>query len=210
MTDYYKILGVERDASKDEIKKAYRKLAQEHHPDKGGDEEKFKEITNAYEILSGKAKAPRGQSNQNPYGNKSYEEFVRDMFESSFGFDFNPFKSKQRQNQPPFGEHEIKVNFVCTIEDIKRGASFSVPYEKSEACLICRGVGGKSSTKCQTCNGSGMEARSDKNNPNMFMMSTCRNCSGKGHSIESPCTTCSGKGYHVIRETLKVKIATEK
>ena len=195
MSNHYSTLGIEASSSPEEIKKAYKKLVMEHHPDKGGDEEKFKEITEAYEVLSGKRKEKQQQFSG--YG---------------FGFDFGDLfggfrRRRQQYEKPATDDSQLKVNLSVSVEEIKQGKSFSFTYQKSKECLDCSGKGGKEVNECRYCKGLGcvQETRGDGNT----MFSTvypCKYCEGAGKSITDPCITCDAKGFTVYQENLEVDV----
>lgn len=202
MKDYYEILGVSRDATEEEIKKAYRKLAIEYHPDKNkGDkkkEEKFKEITEAYEILKDKQKRHQYDnfgSNENPFG------FGGD---GGFGFDFNinDFFNRKTSN-PAF----YTINLNLTLEDIYFEKEIERMLVEDEDCQVCLGKGYKNKDDyetCHVCNGSG----SVNNNINSFfiMQSVCENCRGQGKIIKKKCTNCNGDKKIKKERTVRIKI----
>lgn len=193
----YNILGNEsRSASKPELKKIYRKLALEHHPDKGGDEEKFKEITEAYETLTGKR-----QSQRSPPPQPNFDaEFMR-----GFGFG-NPFQ-KQKQ-QPPETDAEVFIQMNISVEDIRKGKPGTIEYKKSKQCKDCNGIGGKSKQTCHVCNGTGrvMETQSATENSFIGYARTCHRCKATGEIIEEPCATCNADGYVTYLEKVSFEI----
>lgn len=186
--DPYKILGVARSASDDEIKKAYRKLSKQYHPDnkQTGDEEKFKEISNAYETLSDKNKRVA-------YDNPG--------FNGPWSGGFNPFEDffrgssrKPKQNQPTDNGCEIHAQKDTTIK---------IDYEKKVECTFCGGRGGDH-VDCSNCNGTGFVTRTTQMG---FMMSQtmepCPVCSGRGIKITKPCPNCNGQGYKIEKKSIE-------
>lgn len=198
--DYYATLGVKPGASKEELKAAYKKLAMEHHPDRGGDEEKFKEVTEAYEVLSGKRQA-RGQSG---YASQdSWEAQMRDFMDQmnrqTAGF--------HRKRRPPRKDEDVVFDMQLTVEEIKRGRDFSVSYTKSVDCKDCNGVGGKSKIGCSNCHGRGQVVFTQSSGGIHFQtVSPCPACQGVGMSIEDPCKECGAQGWKTVKEDLKFKV----
>ncbi len=210
-TNYYDVLGVKKDASADDIKKAFRRLARKHHPDTGGDEEKFKEVNEAYEVLSDDEKrsqydqygqyfggqAPRGASGAGwPGGARVRVSNVDlgdlgdlgDIFGSVFGG-----ASRARGPQPRRGT-DVQVDLTLTFEQAFQGTSAKVEIERTERCATCSGSGAKPGTApvtCSTCGGSGAVSEGQ----GMFGFSRpCSRCGGTGSVIEQPCATCRGAG----------------
>ena len=231
--DYYEVLGVQKGATAEEIKKAYRKLAVKYHPDKNpGDkeaEEKFKEAAEAYSVLSDADKKARydqfghagvegaGPDFSGGFGNLN--DILNDLFGggfggfSGFGGGFGGFGggfgSGQRQQRVHRGR-DIRVRVKLTLEEIARGVEKEISIEKSVPCPDCGGRGAKNSSDiktCPACNGSGQVQRV----VNSFLgqtvtYSTCQQCGGEGKIISNPCRTCGGSGLVRQRTTIKVKI----
>jgi molecular chaperone DnaJ len=192
MKNYYTILGVDRDASEEQIKKAYRKLAVEYHPDKNkGDknkEEKFKQITEAYEILKDKEKRYQ------------YDNYNNN--ENQFGFDFNEIFNKKTKNAPFY-----TANLNVTLEDIYFENEIERILVEDEDCQNCNGQGYKNNNDyemCHVCRGTG----AINNNINSFFVihSMCENCKGKGKIIKNKCSSCLGEKKIKKEKTLKIKI----
>ena len=229
--DYYEVLGVDKNASADDIKKAYRKLAIKYHPDKNpGDkeaEEKFKEAAEAYSVLSDADKKARydqfghagvegaGPDFSGGFGNLN--DILNDLFGGAFGGGFGGFGGfgggfggGQRQQQRVYRGRDIRVRVKLTLEEIARGVEKDITIEKSVPCQDCGGKGAKSSSdikSCPACNGTGQVQRV----VNSFLgqtvtYSTCQQCGGEGKIITNPCRTCGGTGLVRKRETIKVKI----
>jgi molecular chaperone DnaJ len=208
--DYYQILGVSRDASQDEIKKAYRKLARKYHPDLNpGDksaEEKFKEINEAYSVLGD----PQKRTEYDRTG-KTFEQFRG--FEEFKGFDFTEafdfgdifadiFGTRFAEPHYEKGE-DILLNIDLTLEEAFNGVTKTVNISRNIICDICGGTGAESYQQCQTCKGTG-KIQSSKG---FFKISSiCPECHGTGKKITSLCKKCGGKGIIVTTDTLKVKI----
>jgi molecular chaperone DnaJ len=208
--DYYKILGVSKDASQDEIKKAYRKLARKYHPDLNpGDknaEEKFKEINEAYSVLGD----PQKRAEYDRIGT-SFEQFGG--FERFKGFDFTEtfdfgdiFSDifGRRFEEPHYEKGEdILINVELSLEEAFSGVTKSINVSRSVICDLCSGSGAESYQTCQTCKGTG-KVQTTKG---FFKISsTCPDCHGTGKKVISFCKKCGGNGRIVSVETLKVKI----
>ena len=220
--DYYEVLGVDKNASADDIKKAYRKSAMKYHPDRNpGDkeaEEKFKELGEAYEVLSDPEKKSRydqfGFAGVDPnYGGGAggfgggfggFGDFgdLGDIFGSFFGGG----RRQSTQNAPRRGEN-VGARLDLTFEEAAFGAEKDVAAQRIENCSVCNGSGsadGKVET-CSQCRGSG-QVRTVQTIMGMQMQSTatCPQCSGRGKIVKNPCNTCRGKGK--VRRTQKIKV----
>ncbi len=222
--DYYDVLGVNKTADSAEMKKAYRKLAMKYHPDKNqGDkeaEDKFKEINEAYEVLSDETKrrnydqfGHEGVNGQGFGGSGGYGGFggsggFDDIFGDIFGDMFGGgFGGRPRRRGPERGA-DIKQRVSITFEEAAFGKKVQVKMNRSEECDECHGSGAKpgTSTKtCPTCNGSG-QVQSVQRTPfgNIASTRTCSTCNGEGEVIDSPCTKCHGKGN--IRKTKTIEV----
>ena len=222
--DYYEVLGVQKSASDEEIKKAYRKAAMKYHPDRNpGDKEaeaKFKEVGEAYEVLSDDSKRQRydqfgfagvdpnyGGGGNGPYGAgfSGFGDFGD--FGDIFGEFFGGRSSRQSaQNAPRRGEN-IMSHLELTFEEAAFGCEKEVASPRIENCAVCNGSGSADGVveTCPQCGGRG-QVRSVQNFMGMQMQSTttCPQCSGRGKVIKNPCTTCKGKGK--VRKTNRVKV----
>ena len=221
--DYYEVLGVEKNASETELKKAYRKLAMKYHPDQNpGDkeaEEKFKEVNEAYEILSDPDKKARydqfGFAGVDPnygagagYGGGG---FGFDGFDlgSIFGDFFGGGGGAQRRNGPARGQN-LSAELEITFEEAAFGCEKEITFGRIEPCSTCSGSGCKSGTQPETCSRCGGRGtiRTQQNFMGMAMQSEspCPTCGGKGKLIKEPCTVCKGKGRVRRNKTLKVQV----
>lgn len=207
MNNYYDILGIGKDASQDEVKRAYRKLAMKYHPDTHpGDrecEDKFKEISEAYEVLSDETK----RHNYDTYGTADPQNqgFAHsdpmDIFASFFGQGFSPFNHFEWNNSPRGASIQTVINI--TMDEAFNGCSKTIKYNRNVRCSECNGLGGKDRETCPNCHGTGMEVRS---NGFMRMSTTCTRCGGRGTIIKDKCPKCNGSGMETITEELKVDI----
>ena len=200
--DYYDVLGVSRGATGEEIKKAYRKMAFEYHPDRNKDpaaEEKFKEVNEAYEVLSDSQK----RANYDRFGHAGVERFGRG-FE---GFDFGGFgdifdaffggTSRGRQSTPERGA-DLRFNMEISFEEAAFGCEKGIEIERIEPCSVCRGIGsepGSEPIRCPNCGGTGEVRRSQYGLFGHFTnITTCEQCRGRGRIITDPCKQCNGLG----------------
>ncbi len=229
--DYYEVLGVDKSASADEIKKAYRKLAVKYHPDKNpGDkeaEEKFKEAAEAYSILSDADKKAKydqfghagvdGAAPDFSGGFGNLNDILNDLFGGAFGGGFSGFgggfgggaRGGQRQ-QRVYKGRDIRVRVKLTLEEIAKGVEKEISIERSVPCPDCGGRGARNSSDiktCSACNGTGQVQRVVNSIFGQTVTySTCQQCGGEGKIITNPCHTCNGTGLVRKRETIRVKI----
>lgn len=224
--DYYEVLGLDRNTSAEEIKKAYRKLAMKYHPDKNPDdkeaEAKFKEINEAYEILSSPDKKQRydqfGHAGVNGNGGGfeggfggfggggGFEDIFGDIFDMFGG---GGFSSSRRRSGPQKGA-DIKYETAISFEEAAFGTEKTVEFHRFDTCDTCKGTGAKAGTQKQTCshcNGTG-EIRYAQRTPigQIVNVKSCPHCHGEGEIIKEPCTTCNGKGKVRKQKKIKVKI----
>lgn len=209
MNDPYNVLGVEKNASAQEIKKAYRKLALQYHPDKNPDnkdaEEKFKEISAAYEILGNTEKREQydkfgtvGNTNQQP------DVDFADIF-GNMGFNFADLFGGRRRGQATRGQ-DLRQTIRISFMDAALGCTKSIEIEYPFECPQCKGDGskdGENSYECPTCAGSGKVGRSQGV---MQILTTCMACGGKGKRVTIPCSACSGNGRQYKKEKIKINI----
>lgn len=228
--DYYEVLGVSKTATDDELKRAYRKLAKQYHPDANPDnkeeaEKKFKEINEAYETLSNPQKrkmydqfGPEGPAgfgggaggaNYYSSGFDGFSDFgdLGDIFSSFFGGGFGGRSSRKNNNGPVQGA-DLKNVVEITFEESFLGIEKEIVITRSETCPSCGGNGARPGTvidKCTMCNGTG-QVRQVQNTilGQMQTTRTCSNCGGTGKVIKQPCDECKGKGK--IRKQAKIKV----
>ena len=226
--DYYEVLGVAKSASDDEIKKAYRKMAKKYHPDMNpGDktaEARFKEVNEAYEVLSDKEKRSRydqfGHAGVDPnfgagggYGAGGFDMGdLNDIFGSFFGGGFGGFtggfgNSQQRANAPQKGE-SLRANLTITFEEAAFGCEKEIDLTRTEECSECHGSGcqaGTTADACDQCHGTGV-VRIQRGAGGFSFSTTaeCPKCGGRGKIIKSPCSKCHGDGS--VRRKSRVKV----
>jgi molecular chaperone DnaJ len=187
--NYYEILGVDRDAESVAIKKAYRALSMEHHPDKGGDEEKFKEISEAYSTLSNpekRAEYDNPMRQQMPHGADPFDMFMRGR---------HPFSNRRPSPNSPRRGKNLMVDQEIPMRFFIIGGKIKVSFKFMNFCTECGGTGAEEKSKCSVCNGAGqiMEGRQAQG---IFIQSsrTCPTCNGRGFRIDKECGGCSGRG----------------
>ena len=225
--DYYEVLGVSKGASDDEIKKAYRKMAKEYHPDlHPGDKEaeaRFKEVGEAYEVLSDAQKKSRydqfGHAGVDPnfgaggggWGGGVNVDFgdIGDIFSSFFGGGFGGGGRRQNPNAPRQGS-DAGVNVFISFEEAAKGCKQKVSVQRITHCEECGGSGaqkGTSPVTCPDCGGSGQVARQQRTPFGVMQTQTaCPRCSGRGRIIEKPCSACGGQGRVRKTEEMGVNI----
>jgi molecular chaperone DnaJ len=210
--DYYEILGVSPDASPEEIKKAYRKLAHAHHPDKNpGDtsaEERFKDIGEAYAVLSDAEKresynrfgtAGRGAEGFGDF-DPGFGSIFDDIFEGFFG------GRAGRSTRSAHRGADLRYNLEIRFEDAASGVEKEIVIPRLETCATCRGSGAKAGSQpvvCKTCRGTGQVRFSQGF---LTVSQTCSRCRGEGRIVEHPCATCRGLGQTKAERTLTVKV----
>jgi molecular chaperone DnaJ len=211
--DYYEVLGVQRGASADELKSAFRNLARQYHPDvnKAADaEERFKELNEAYAVLSDPEKRAAydryGHAGLNGMGGMpdfSSMDFS-DIFEELFGFGMGGMSGRRSRNSPRRGG-DLNYSLGLSFEESVFGIEKEIEITRDEVCSHCRGNGaepGTSPQKCNTCGGRG-EVRQVRQTilGSMVQVTTCPSCNGAGETIATPCKTCRGRGLE--RKTIK-------
>ncbi len=230
--DYYEVLGVGRNATDEEIKKAYRKKAIQYHPDKNPGnkeaEEKFKEAAEAYDVLSNKEKRAKydqfghaglegqaGPDFSGGFGNLN--DILRDLFGGGFAGGFGGFSgfggfggANQQGGQRVYKGRDIRVRVRLTLNEIANGTEKDIQIERNVPCPDCNGKGARNSSDikvCPSCKGTGQIKRV----VNSFFgqtvsYSTCQQCNGEGKIVTNPCHSCSGTGLIRKKETVRVKI----
>ena len=198
--DHYKTLGVTQHSTQEQIKKAYRRLALLHHPDRGGDQEKFKQIIEAYDILG------------DPDKKRVYDErygHVRNLFnwDATFSDFFRNIK-KQRAAYSPKSDKDVKFNLGVNLEQIKRGVSKKIFFNRMVICEACKGQGGKNPQMCNDCMGSGQSTF--YNSRGHRVITTCRTCGGRGITFSSVCSVCKGNKSVKKQEYVIVDISEKK
>jgi len=217
--DYYEVLGISKDADSNMIKKAYRKLAMKYHPDRNPDDESaaasFREVTEAYEILSDKEKRSRydqyGHAGVNDQmggfgaggfqGSHAYRDFG-DLFGDAFGNIFGGGGDARQSNRGS----DLRYDLELTLEEAATGKEVSLDIPKHEHCDTCGGSGARPGTHpvpCSTCGGHG-EVQMQQGF--FAVRRTCPACHGQGKKIESPCVTCGGTGRKRVTKDLTIKI----
>lgn len=203
MKNYYSVLGLEKGASEEEIKKTYRKLAMQYHPDKNPNdknaETKFKEITEAYEILTGKA-----EDQSNPFGNgggfgnfNDINDFIHNFVNNNINFEFNQQEIKLNKGE------DLRINLKIKLEDIYNGLNKKIKLNKKVRCTDCNGTGSldKKVHSCDTCNGTGVEILTRQTPMGLNVTKkVCSKCNGQKVIITNKCKTCHGHGL-VEKET---------
>ena len=227
--DYYEVLGVEKTASDDEIKKAYRKMAKKYHPDLNPDdkeaEAKFKEVGEAYEVLSDKQKRARydqfghagvdpsyggGQGGYARYQQYDHGDFgdFGDIFGDIFsGFGFGG-ATKARNTGGPIRGNDTQVRIQLTFMEAAKGCKKEIPIQRLERCADCGGTGAKAGTQPETCPdcGGSCQVRVQQRSPFGVIQTVkaCSRCGGKGKVIKEPCKACNGMGK--IRHNRKITV----
>ncbi|WGV25550.1 molecular chaperone DnaJ [Halotia branconii] len=223
-SDYYEILGVSRDADKEEIKQAYRRLARKYHPDvnkEPGAEERFKEINRAYEILSESDTRERynrfGEAGVSGGAGVGFQDMgdmggFADIFESIFsGFAGSGVGGQtQRRRSGPVRGDDLRLDLKLDFREAVFGGEKEIRISHLETCEVCSGSGAKPGTRprtCATCTGSGQVRRVTRTPFGSFtQVSTCPTCNGTGMVIEDKCDACDGKGTNQVTKKLKITI----
>jgi molecular chaperone DnaJ len=231
--DYYEVLGLDRNASQDDIKRAFRKLAFQYHPDRNKEpdaEEKFKEISEAYAVLSDEQKKAQydrfghagisgAYSQEDIFRGADFSSIFRDMgfgddifsriFGSMFGGGFSGFQTQRRRSGPPRGR-DIETRIEITLEQAAFGAEVELSLNRSEKCSRCSGNGAEPDSKvitCPQCEGTGqIQKRTQSLFGQMITVTTCPRCQGRGQIPEKPCTQCGGNGLENKRRTLSINV----
>ncbi len=222
--DYYEVLGVAKNASPDEIKRAYRRMAIKYHPDKNPDnkqeaEAKFKECAEAYEVLSDTEKRQRydqfGHDGLRGVGMRDYTHMkwqdIGSIFEDIFGLGdlgdlFGVSGGRRAARRGPARGYDLETTVELTLAEIAKGADKTIEFTRQDLCPDCSGSGaepGSKPAKCPTCGGAGQIARGG----GFFqMVSTCPQCKGHGQVITNPCRSCRGSGHVPKKRIVNIKI----
>jgi len=219
--DYYETLGVDKNASDEEIKRAFRKKAKQYHPDvnkEEGAQEKFKEIGEAYSILSDPEKrrtydqfgsaafdGSQGGFGNGGFGGFGFDDFdLGDIFEQFMG---GGFSSRKRGTKRATKGADALVHIELDFEEAVYGCEKEFTINVKDTCDECNGLGGHNSKTCSTCNGRGSVIREQRTMFGTFQsQTTCSDCGGSGTTFESTCTNCKGTGLKNKKKTLKVKV----
>lgn len=231
--DYYDILGVKKNAAQKEIKKAYRRLAKEYHPDlnkDGGSEEKFKRIAEAYEVLSDPDKRAQydrfghaGPDQQFDFGRgdferarQAFEEFgfgqtaFDDIFDLFFGQGRRTSRTRRKRRTAAQRGEDLEYKLKINLEDAASGTRMKVAIPRYRKCGRCGGTGVEPGFKkrvCPTCNGRGeIQHRQQTMLGNFINVQTCPKCGGMGEIIKDPCSTCSGRGRLREKKEISIKV----
>lgn len=213
--DYYEVLGVDRSAGDQDLKRAYRKLALKFHPDKNpGDreaEEKFKEAAEAYEVLRDASKRQiydqyghQGLEGAGFSGFGGFEDIFSsfgDIFEDFFGFGGGR-RSRSRANRGADLRYDMQLSFM----EAAFGTEKEIDVEKAEACNACNGIGAEPGTGAETCPHCGGSGQVGRSQGFFTVRTTCSNCRGQGQVISNPCQTCRGHGKVLARKKVSVRI----
>ncbi len=231
MRDYYEVLGVDRNVSEAELKKAYRKLAMKYHPDRNPDdaeaEAKFKEAAEAYEVLSNPDKRQRYDrfghagvrgNGAGPGGGAGFHDIndIFSAFSDIFGggtiFD-DVFGGRARGREPRSGRpgSDLRIKLALTLEDVAEGTEKKIKVRKQVACDVCDATGAEGGSEgydtCSMCNGAGEIRQVSRSVFGQFVnVQTCPNCGGEGRTIRKPCLECKGDGRVKGEETITINV----
>lgn len=225
--DYYEVLGVPKDASQDQIKSAYRKLAMQYHPDRNkspGAEERFKEISESYAVLSDDAKRAQYDrfghegiqgrySSEDIFRTANFDEILRDLGFGGFGgfggsiFDMF-FGNMTGSGRGARRGADLRYDLELTLEQVAGGLTTEIEIPRTERCPVCKGSGAKPGSNprvCTECGGRGQVQRISSSGFAQFVrIETCRVCKGKGEMLDNPCKDC--KGHGTIQKTRKISV----
>ncbi|MEM4711357.1 MAG: DnaJ domain-containing protein, partial [Candidatus Woesearchaeota archaeon] len=212
--DYYKILGVNRNATKEEIKSAYKRLAKQYHPDVNKDPdaaEKFKEINEAASVLGDDAKRKQYDQFGADFERRYHQNFSRefsdfdfedmdfgDLFEMFFGGGYSGRSRRSRGR-------DLRYDLEITLEEAAFGTKKEISIQKPETCSVCNGKGGDDFETCSECNGKGIKRITQRTPFGIFQSTvTCKKCEGRGEIIRNICKECDGEG--IINKKKKIEI----
>ena len=220
--DYYEILGVSREADTEELKRAYRRLARKYHPDvnkEAGSEERFKEISRAYEVLKepelrarydrfGEAGVSSGAAGFDPNFTDPFTDIFESFF-SGFGGGVGGNTQARKRTGPARGD-DLRLDLRLEFKEAIFGGEKEIRIKHLETCETCTGTGAKPGTRpqtCSTCGGSGQVRRATRTPFGSFtQVSVCPNCNGTGQMIEDKCSTCGGRGLNEVTKKLKINV----
>jgi molecular chaperone DnaJ len=220
LPDLYEILGVSPEASPDDVKRAYRKKARESHPDAGGDEETFKQVTHAYQVLSDPEKrvrydrfgddgTPGTRGQGDPFAGFGGAGFggIGDVIDAFFGSAFGGQGAGRGRTQPG---RDVLVPIELTLEDVAEGVRRPVEVEVATTCDLCGGSGsstGGAASRCATCGGAGQVQRIVRTAfGQLATAAACPDCEGSGQTVQDPCPGCAGEGRRVSKRTITVEV----
>ena len=223
MADFYQLLGVSRNADADTLKRAYRKLARQYHPDINKDpgaEEKFKEIGRAYEVLADPGTRARydqfgeaglgGAAGMPDMGDMGGFADLFETFFNGFGGQGSPGSSARTQRRGPQQGDDLRYDLNIDFKQAIFGEQREIRIPHLETCLTCKGIGAKPGTgpvNCSTCGGSGQVRRATRTPfGNFTQVAECPTCSGMGQTISDPCVNCGGNGVKQVRKKLRINI----
>lgn len=215
--DYYKILGVDRNASKEEIKSAYKRLAKKYHPDVNKDPsaaDKFKEINEAASVLGDDSKRKQYDQFGSDFERRYHQNFSRDfsgfdfedmdfgdLFEMFFGGGMSSGRNRRRRGR------DIQYDIEITLNEAATGVKKEIKLEKPEICSSCKGRGGDDFETCNECNGRGVKKVTQRTPFGIFQSTvTCKKCSGMGEIINNICSECNGEGIIHKKKKLEISI----
>lgn len=226
--DYYEVLGVEKNASVDDIKKSYRKLAMKYHPDvnkEPGSEDKFKEISEAYAILSDEQKRSKydqfGHAGMNGYtdadifNNANFNDIFRDMGFGNYDNLFDMFFGGRGGGRSSGRGSDLRYDLEVDFKDAAFGVDKEIVFPRMDACETCNGSGAKPGTKvttCSMCGGTGQVRQTSQSLfGQMVRVGACNKCKGRGKTFDTPCPTChgTGKSRHVRKINVKIPAGVE-
>lgn len=226
--DYYEVLGVEKGATVDDIKKAYRKLAMKYHPDQNkepGAEEKFKELSEAYAVLSDDQKRSKydrlghagmsGYSDADFYNNANFNDIFRDMGFGNYDNIFDVFFGGRGGQRGPARGADLRYDVEVDFKDAAFGVEKEISFPRMDTCDTCHGSGAKPGTKvynCSACDGTGQVRQVTQSLfGQMVRVGPCGRCKGRGKMFDTPCPEChgSGKSRHVRRLTVRIPAGVE-
>ncbi len=227
--DYYEILGIDRNATKQDVKKAYRKLAMQYHPDRNkepGAEDKFKEISEAYAVLSDETKKQQYDhyghagidgrySEEDIFRGTNFDDIFREFGFGGFGSSifenvFGGGGQGRRQRAGPERGDDLRVDLELSLEDVANGIKTSITVPHTKTCPKCRGSKAMPGTKpktCPSCSGTGQKRDVRSRGFSQFIsITTCTACGGQGRVVEKPCNECSGHGVVEVKSKVHVRI----